>query len=366
MNNPFIRISKKGSRFIDSHCSINKMVIAKVPVKGIEDDIQGMKTNKIFSTKTIVKEIRSAAEQKGINLSHLYDTQIPLYLEEQLCNDKSEFHNDAKKIIEKFGHRLGLILLTLKTAYPENRKIRDDWNDEHWEYYKNIKKIVIVGGLANGIFGRELKKYALEVFEIANVEPYELIFFDKASHFGVLGCAKMLKSQNSTNVLFDFGQTNIKRCIIKREKGEVIFKEELENRPSWFMMDDITDPIVLRAEAQKLHNNFVTVIADTFRMARERYILDDEIIISIASYTVDGKLNDLRGGYAKLTTLTDNGDDSLTYEEYLQRDLRQLLKRNVSIKLIHDGSAMAKYFSDYEDTVCFSIGTAFGVGFPDL
>lgn len=360
MNNPFINISEKGSKFIDTHCSINRLIIKKLPVYGIEDEIEGMNAKAIFSTKTIVNEIRTISAEHGIDVTNLYDSQIPVFLEEELKKPDGEFYEGATKIIRKFGHRLGLILLTLKTGLPENRMVREDWNDEHWEFYKGVKNIIIVGGLANGIFGEKLREYAMEVFEIAKIEPYNLIFFENASHFGVLGCGKMVREAKSYNVVFDFGQTNIKRCIVRVDGDCVYTEKELENRPSWFMMDDIEDKDVLLGEAYKLHNNLMTVIADTFRMARENYKIGNDIVISIASYTVDGKLNDVRGGYAKLTLLTSN------YQEYLQNDLRKLLKRNVNIKLVHDGTAMAHYFSDYKDTVCFSIGTAFGVGFPDM
>ena len=34
------------------------------------------------------------------------------------------------------------------------------------------------------------------------------------------------------------------------------------------------------------------------------------------------------------------------------------------ITMVHDGTAMAAAFSEYPKSVCISLGTAFGVGFP--
>lgn len=358
MNNPFVKTAGDGvTKYIDSQCSINRVVLAKLPLSSIEDDIEGMDAKSIFSTRSIVSGIRSAADKCGIDLDGMYDSDLPPFIEAQYMDEHSPFHDEAVGILKKFGHRLGLILLTLKTGLPENRRAREDWQDEHWEFYKAVKKIILVGGLASGNFGRALKKYSDEIFEMAGVEPYELVLFDESSHFGVMGCATCIRAENSANILFDFGQTNIKRAIVKIENSKVVHIENLENRPSWFMMDDITDQEALRQEAVKLHNNLLTIIADTYESVSQRYELGDEIVISIASYTVGGVLNDRRGGYAKLAMLAPN------YGNYIEEELRKLLKRNITVRLIHDGTAVAYYFRNEKDAVCMSIGTAFGVGF---
>lgn len=358
-NNPFIAFSKNNIPYLDSKCSINKMVIAKVPVEGIEDDIEGLNAKTIFSTSTIVNEIRDVAKRDNIDLSNMFDSQLPPYIARQYEDIHGEFHNQALQIVKKFGYRLGVILLTLRTGLPRNRMAREDWTDKEWQFYEKLDTIILVGGLASGVLGSQLKKYALEVFEFAGKKAYELIMFDNASHFGVLGCATRIKEKNSVNVLFDFGQTNVKRSIVIIKDGKVDNEIVLESRPSWFM-GDYKDEHMEYMEAIRLHNNIVTIISDTFRIANENYNPGKEIVISIASYTVDGRLNHERGGYAKLTKLASN------YKDFLENDLKKILGRDVRITLVHDGTAVAYYFADYKDAVCMSIGTAFGVGFPSM
>jgi hypothetical protein len=89
--------------------------------------------------------------------------------------------------------------------------------------------------------------------------------------------------------------------------------------------------------------------------------VSDRIFISIANYTYSGRLNIVRGGYAKLSVL--GGDN---YAAILEETLSGELRREVKVRLVHDATATALYFSDIPDAICLTLGTAFGVSFPDI
>lgn len=55
---------------------------------------------------------------------------------------------------------------------------------------------------------------------------------------------------------------------------------------------------------------------------------------------------------------------SLKYDRYLEDDLYRITDKHFKIKFIHDGTAMAAAFKEYKNSVCISLGTCFGVGFP--
>lgn len=359
MKNPFIKELEDGSKYIESNCSINKVIVAKCPIEGYEY-LEGLNAKKIFSTQSIVEVIKEKALQDNIDISEMYDAELPMYVERQFLDELGEFHKQACSIIEEFGYRLGIVLLTLRMGMEENRKAREDWNDKNWEYYANLKKIILVGGLANGEFGKQLCKYVEEVFKLAGAKPYDLVLYPNASYFGVLGCATKLNKKKSKNILFDFGQTNIKRAIVDIEDYKVKELHKLEHRPSWFMECNMEDEQIALEEAKKLHNNILTVIADTYTIASDKYKIDNDIVVSIASYVREGVLNNKRGGYAKLSLLADN------YKELLERDLRKLLRRKINITLVHDGTAVALNFIGEKEAACMSIGTAFGIGFPEI
>lgn len=358
MINPFISYTSDNKPYLTDICSINKLSIAKLPFDGVIEDIQGLKANQIISTKVIADVIRKNAKSLRIDADLYSNSQLAKKLEEALDSEDDNVRTEAERIFKVFGYRLGAILLTLKQGKEENRRLRPGWGKEHWEYWNKLKRIILVGGLTNGKSGERLKKYALEAFSIANTEPYDILLFPNASHYGTLGCATRIVNKDKSAVVFDFGQTNIKRCIVDFDGDKILTDQFLESIPSLYMewMDIVEDEGLKLA--YKLHNRLVNVISDTYREASREKELSNEIIISIASYTVSGRLHALRGGYAKLTMLSDN------YGEYLQEALRKELGKDILVTLIHDGSAIAMYFNDYKDSVCVSLGTAFGVGFP--
>ena len=101
-------------------------------------------------------------------------------------------------------------------------------------------------------------------------------------------------------------------------------------------------------------------IIETYNEALKYGTIGWEIVISIASYVMDGKIYDARSGYAKLCELSDN------YAGYLAATLEILLDRSIMVRLVHDGTAAALYYKGAKNAVCITAGTAFGVGFPEI
>lgn len=364
MNNPFIQSSKNGKvRYLTPQCSINKLVIKKLPIYGLDDEIEGKPVNEIFSTQIILTEIEKYKESLGAD-PNADKNELFFFLQAALKGEEeSESFIIAKNIVKKFGVRLGIILLTLKTGNEENKKERQDWTNAHWDYWHNIKSIILVGGLTSGTFGELLIEYAKQVFDRAAVEPYDIIVFENATHVGTMGCAKLITNPDGWNVVMDFGQTNIKRSVIKRRNNEIADVVSFSSMQSQYMQLNIDNEEEKREIAFQLHKYLINAIVKTYKESeklKDVNIIGDEIIISIASYIVDGKLNDERGGYAKLATLYPN------YAECLSEEVSGRLKRQVKVKLVHDGTAVALHFSDYKNAVCITLGTYFGVGFPDI
>ena len=191
-------------------------------------------------------------------------------LEEALDSHKESIRMEAERLYRLFGYRLGVILLTLKQGKDCNRLSRPGWKEEHWEFWNKLKRIILVGGLTNGKSGEKLKQYALEAFEIAGTEPYEIMLFSNASHYGTLGCATQVRNKNKAAVVFDFGQTNIKRCIIDFDGNQIQTDEFLESIPSLYMeWTDVLDDNNLEL-AHKLHKRLVNVITDTYKAASDK------------------------------------------------------------------------------------------------
>lgn len=359
MKNPFLITSDDGSVYTDRECSINKMIIARVPVKGVDDSIEGKAVSQFFSTKAIVDEVLLNRERLRIS-EDIPRAKLPFMLMGCLESSDEQVCECAKEIAVKFGKRLGIILLTLKTGLPENRAIRESWSDAHWEYWKNIENIIAVGGLTSGEFGKLLVATAQEVCSIDGTPAYKIIIFENAYNTGVIGCARLLENPDGTNLLMDFGQTNMKRSIVKRENSEIVSIENLPLIPSKYMDWNVEDDDEKYHQAVLLHRHIMQAVLDAYWNAERKGRVNPEIVISIASYIHNGVLDENRGGYAKLCVLYKN------YGEYLSEELSSVLKTQVKVTLVHDGTAVALCFADYKNSVCVTLGTFVGVGFPDM
>lgn len=361
MNNPFICYSEEDkTEYLSSRCSLNRAVLQKLPLYGIEDEIEGLSFKDIFSTPTIVKEIRLVSHRYGIDLSDEPDYMLPRLLDRALRSDDARYRQMAARVVKKFGNRLGLLLLTLKTGEKENRLARDDWDDACWEYWRSLKTVILTGGLASSMLGRRFKEDIHTIFDTAGVKPYDIMLFDNGTYVGMMGLAQKLMKDDTASLVLDMGHTGIKRAVIKKSGGEITEFIPQDSLPSLYMNSRFGSEAEKRREAIELHRRIVNTIAASYRAAPDPLTLDDTVLISIANYTHNGILNSERGGYAKLCVI--NPD----YASVLENDLSGELHRDIRVRLVHDSTASALYFADVDSSVCITLGTGFGVGFTDI
>ncbi|MBQ8057368.1 MAG: hypothetical protein IJ275_03415 [Ruminococcus sp.] len=359
MKNPFLSYLDDGkTEYLTPLCSLNKAVLKKVPIYGIDDSVDGKTFREIFSTQLVIDEIKSVASDYHIDISDYEDYMLPRLLDKALVSQDVKYNSMANRIAEKFGDRLGLLLLALKKGEQENRDARLDWEDIHWRYLRELDTVIFVGGLASSMLGRRFKERIQHIFDLANEKPYNIMLFDNGTYVGVMGCAQLMKD-NTTSLVFDFGHTNLKRCVISKGVGEIRGFNAFDSVKSKYV-GSVKDNEDAWEEALKLHKHLVKTIIDTYKQCCNDYQLSKEIIISIANYNAGGVLNAERGGYAKLTQLSND------YAKLLNEDLSGMLHKEVKVRLVHDGTANALYFNEVENSICISLGTAFGVGFTDI
>lgn len=361
MTNPFFSISEVDqTEYLSSRCSLNRARMMKLPVYGIENSLEGKSFSEIFSTRLIVDEIRRISRYYAIDLSDISDHELPHVLDTALISDDIRYQQMAQRVVVKFGNRLGMLLLTLRTGLPENRAARDDWDDACWDYWHDIDTVILSGGLASSMLGRRFKEQIHYVFDYAGERSYHIKLFDNGAYLGVMGIAQRLMQDDTTCLVFDLGQTNFKRALVSKSEGQISAFSPMESLPSRFMQSRFDDEGDKLACAYDLHHFIVKTMIDSFRNVPDGVTLSDHILISIANYTHSGILYSERGGYAKLSLLGEN------YARILEEELSGELRRDVKLSLIHDGTATALYFSDIPDAVSITLGTMFGVGFPEI
>lgn len=362
MSNPFFATSEyDGSEYVTPRCSLNRAVLAKLPLRGVEDDVEGLSFSDIFSTPLIVEEIRRLSRSYRIDLSDIPDARLPMILNEALVSDDVRYHQLAERVIKKFGNRLGMIFLALRKGEEENRRARDDWDDSCWAYWHDVGTLILTGGLASSMLGRRFKEQIHNVFDMAGEKSYHIRLYDNGAYLGVMGIAQRLMEDNSTALVFDLGHTNFKRALVRVRGGMIVGFSPFESLPSRYMQNSFGSDDEKRACARQLHRYVTRTIVNTYREASEAARPSDLILISIANYTYSGRLNPVRGGFSKLCAL---GTDH--YAAVLEEVLSGELRRNIRVRLVHDATATALYFADVPDAVCLTLGTAFGIGFPEI
>ena len=361
MKNPFIFYDEnKKTEYINHSCSLNRVRLAKLPVSGIEDSVEGLRANEMFSARIISEDVFANAQKLHVDVSDYTFRELPKLLSDELLSDDVLRHRIASSLSTKYGNRLGLILLALRLGQPQNRAVRDDWSDEHWDYWANVKNVILTGGLASGLLGKRFKEQIHYVFDVAGVKPYNISLFENSTHVGAMGCTRLIEESDKAFAVLDFGQTNIKRCIVKKRAGEITGITTLSTEPSVNMDLTFVKSKENYDRALELHRYLLNVVCDTCKNLELAHGEQGEVIISIANYVIGGELNSHRGGYAKLHLLCDD------YADLLTNEVSSRMHRPYRVRLVHDGTAIALNFSDSEDTVCVSLGTAFGVGFPDI
>lgn len=362
MNNPFLATSEyDGSEYVTPRCSLNRAVLTKLPLNGVEDGVEGLCFSDIFSTPVIVEEIRRLSRSYRIDLSDTPDARLPMILDEALVSDDVRYRQLAERVVNKFGNRLGMIFLALRRGEEENRRARPDWDDACWDYWHDVSTLILTGGLASSMLGMRFKEQIHYIFDLAGERAYHIRLYDNGSYLGVMGLAQRLAPDGSACLALDLGHTNFKRALVRVGHREIIGFSPLESVPSRYMQSSFDSEDEKRACAERLHRYIVHTVVSSYREVSTSVRLSDLILISIANYTHSGRLNAERGGFAKLCAL---GTDH--YAAVLEEILSGELRRSIRVRLVHDATATALYFAHVENAVCVTLGTAFGVGFSDI
>ncbi len=344
---------------------LNGISIEDVPDLYNFKEFKGFSAYDIFSSGSLIGAVGQNAESLGIDLKTSDASDLPKYLSAALESGSERIRSAAESIASDFGRRLGLIFFAMKTASEKTRFANDRYEDEDWRPWTGVNKIFLSGGLANGKLGENLCRYANELIKELGVIDVNICTSRYPSHDQLIGCARANSDNASRAVVFDFGHSFVKSAVASYAKSSegshgVVRLDVDKKIPSRHMGRGYTDADAEYKEAVLLHEFIANVVASRFSRLSEddkRLPPSRNIVISIANNVSDGSIG-YGGCYYKLMLV------SPKYEEYLSNFLSELLERDVTVKLIHDGQAAALSVAGEKNSVLVALGTAFGVGFP--
>mgnify|MGYP007066204524 CR=1 FL=1 len=334
--NPF-----KKNNEITPNASINSVYI---------DDVLA---SDLFRPSIIIEEIKKNFNILSIE-SNTDEDKILLEFNDKLSCDDINIKTIANDLAISFGDNLAKVVLTLIKPSQKSIINRNNWETIHWDYWKNIKKIYFVGGLTSpiltSIFYQRISKMLLE----NNIFDLNISFIEGSSDLGTKGLTYLI--ENGEYLLFDFGQTYIKRRFYVKDNEETKIDLVLSPLKSKFLFYKEKNTQQIKDLAYRLDMYVIDVILDSIN---EVDFNGNDIIIGLANYIHKGKIYSARGGYGKLAYVDDN------YQSYLSNVISNKLGRKISVLLYHDTSAMALNFKNEENCAVISLGTAFGIGFPE-
>lgn len=354
MENPFFI-----NNYLRLEASINKLMLIGIENFTEEKNLEGKSAFQIFSTEQIVQEIKIHSQELELNVSNIPEKELPIYLNSCLNSQNTRIKETAVTITKKFGARLGIILYILKRGKTNSPFERNDWTSQDWDYWKTIENIVFTGGLASHKMGELFRESIYEVFKKTNTKPYNIFLTENSSSAGLSGASMYVKEESQANLIFDFGQSFLKRSIAIFDKKTLTQLKKLEKAESKYMEWTSPESSVSYEDIRLLSDYLQNIIINSYMESKKYGIhVGDEIIVSMANYIINGKILN-RGGYGKLSFLDEN------IEVYLSKQLYEKTKRKFKIKIVHDGSAIAANFTAFPNVASISLGTAFGIGFPN-
>lgn len=253
----------------------------------------------------------------------------------------------AVAIARQMGRCFGFLLVALKRGDALNREKNAEKDAAYWAYWSQVDTIYLGGGLADGDFGRLLVEAAQGVLEDYDI-AIQLRIAHHPRHLGILGAARYV-STGQQAIALDFGGTLVKRARATYSASGLQHVELLPSLPVEF------DLYTGEGQEQAIFDTFVSLLVDVYQ-------LDDAPVIpvSISAYTSpDGQPLMAQGGiYMHMSRLSDN------LPKLLSQTVSQRVGRDVTVKLLHDGSAAAAFFAPLDHAVVITLGTAIGSGYP--
>ena len=330
---------------------INNEIIPKASINSVYiDDILA---SNLFRPVILIEEIKQNFDNLGIS-NTIEDKLIFQVFNERLNSEDKQIYKLANHIAISFGDRLAKVILTLKKPSKLSIKNRLNWGSEHWDYWKNIEVIYLVGGLTSPILTNIFYQRINRLLKENEIDDFKVSFIDGSSELGTKGLSNIVK--NGEYLLFDFGQTFIKRRHHIKEDNYTIIDTILPAVKSRYLFYKEIQTEGIKQLAYRLDTYIISIVLDTVNTVNFK---GDNFIIGIANYISKGKIYSARGGYGKLAYVDDN------YQSYLSSVLSKKLGRKIEVLLYHDTSAMALNFKNEQNCAVISLGTAFGVGFPE-
>jgi len=156
----------------------------------------------LFRPALILEDIIKHKDELG--LTHIQDNSRLLFLFNDLLNsDIDSIKLKANEIAKMFGSRLAIVLCNLFEPSEKSISNRKNWSKKHWDFWKIISNVYIVGGLTSPILTKIFYDKVIEQFKEYNILHKRITFIEGSSNLGTKGLSTLVT--DGDYLLFDFG-----------------------------------------------------------------------------------------------------------------------------------------------------------------
>jgi hypothetical protein len=337
--------------------SLNRVQIIDLPGLAVDDGVKGKNGYALVSTAALAAIIRAQAAALALDPA-APDHLLCRALDSCLDDPSPEVSAAADAVARRIGRNLGYLLLTLRRGDAVNRAARAEWDASYWAHWGTIRRVWLSGGIVSGRPGPRLIRYAGGLLAESGYDDYALRLSPYGAAAALVGMARRAPSDCPLAIIFDFGQTAIKRALALYDRGVLVSLDRLGDvATDWGDAARVPDDPERRAA--DLLDQMIGVIRDTCAHARRLYpaLPSGPVLASLAAYIRDGQPTAARAGaYVQIARITDNLQRTLA-ERLAAPDLPDVI-------LEHDGTAAAAAHAGQPHAAVIAIGTALGIGFP--
>ncbi len=319
---------------------MNRVIVADLP--GLPEKLRGKTGYGLLSAEALAALIKPHRAALHVP-PEVPDRDLPRRLDEVLFNGWGDEVLTVTSIASAFACRLAYLLATLKRGDAVNRAARPEWDDSYWEFWSGIKHVILGGGLVSGILGGVAAQLAEEtILPGLGVRDLRVEVSKFGAQLPLYGIARRAPLDCRRAYVLDFGGTAVKRGRAIYGENELLALEELPALP-------------MKARKPTVLFKF---LVDT--MANAKVDHDGVILASLATYLDDnGHIQaGERGIYGELAQTSTNLQAELTAA------VSKKLRKPVTVRLFHDGSAAATVYAGMPRCAVVMMGTALGIGFP--
>ena len=321
---------------------INRVRVVELPGCELDEAVRNKNAVQFLSAQAVADLIHE--QMPFLSLTGVPSDDLRLW--EAAFSSPDEFtRQKAVGVANEVGRRLGIMLAVLKRGDAANREARTEWQPAEWTFWSEIKEVWLGGGLVSGQAAPYIKKAAENMLEKARVYDLSLSLSAFPGYLPLIGVARRISPTHEAALVFDFGQTSLKRAIAFYRAGALTSLELLPSLPSSTFLDF--------GRGGALYRLTMATLGDSWREISGRNLdLNPRIGLSIAAYTLDGQLY-------KRSDLQD-----YNFRDEIAGELSAELHRKIELDLIHDGTAAALVHAGRKQAAVVVLGTSLGIGLP--